>query len=137
VRAVLDPNVIISGLLSRAGRPARILRAWDEGQFELVVSGKLLDELVRALSYPKLRRHISEQDANAVMRWISASATSVADPESEPPVRSVDPGDDYLVAVAWTERAVLVSGDTHLLDLASDMPVYSPRRFLTLLAEDS
>jgi uncharacterized protein len=137
VRAVLDPNVIISGLLSRAGSPARVLRAWDEGQFELVVSPELLEELARALSYPKLRRHISEQDANAVMRWINASATSVADPESEPPVRSEDPGDDYLVALAWAERAVLVSGDTHLLDLSDEIPVYSPRRFLAVLAERS
>jgi putative PIN family toxin of toxin-antitoxin system len=137
VRTVLDPNVIISGLLSRAGRPAQILRAWDEGQFELVVSRKLLDELVRALSYPKLRRHISEEDAKAVIGWITASATTAADPGSEPPVRSEDPGDDYLVALAWAERAVLVSGDTHLLDLASEIPVYSPRRFLALLAEDS
>ncbi len=50
-------------------------------------------------------------------------------------MRSTDPGDDYLIALASAERAVLVSGDTHLLDLANEIPVYSPRQFLGLLAE--
>ena len=134
MRAVLDPNVIISGLLSPAGSPAGVLRAWEQGQFELVVSKALLDELARALSYPKLRRRVSEKDANAVARWISGSATTAPDSKLPPPVRSTDSGDDYLIALASAERAVLVSGDTHLLDLASEMPVYSPRQFLGLLA---
>jgi uncharacterized protein len=132
---VLDPNVIISGLLSPSGNPASVLRAWGEGEFELIVSGVLLDEFARALSYPKLSRRISEEDANAVGRWIAASATVAADPKAPPPVRSTDRGDDYLIALASAERAVLVSGDTHLLDLASEIPVYSPRQFLGLLAE--
>jgi uncharacterized protein len=137
VRAVLDPNVIISGLLSPEGSPASVLRAWEQGQFELVVSGALLDELARALSYPKLRRRVSKDDANAAALWISGSATTAPDPKPPPPVRSTDPGDDYLIALASVERAVLVSGDTHLLDLAAEIPVYSPRQFLGLLAEGS
>jgi len=135
VRAVLDPNVIISGLLSPAGSPANVLRAWEQGEYELIVSGALLDELARALSYPKLRRRVSENDANAVARWISGSATIAPDPKPPPPLRSTDPGDDYLIALASAERAVLVSGDAHLLDLTGDIPVYSPRQFLELLAE--
>lgn len=137
MRAVLDPNVIISGLLSPAGSPATVLRAWEQGPFELVVSGALLDEFARALSYPKPRRRVSEEEANAVAWWISGSATTAPDPKPPPPVRSTDPGDDYLIALASAERAVLVSGDTHLLDLAAKIPVYSPRQFLGLLAEDS
>jgi putative PIN family toxin of toxin-antitoxin system len=135
VRAVLDPNVIISGLLSATETPADVLRAFDQGEFELVVSQTLLDELARALAYPKLRRHISEADADAVARWIGDSATTVSDPDKPPPVRSTDPGDDYLIALAASQRAVLVSGDKHLLDLSAEIPVFSPREFLELLAE--
>jgi putative PIN family toxin of toxin-antitoxin system len=135
VRAVLDPNVIISGLLSPAGSPANILRAWEQGELELIVSRALMDELARALSYPKLRRRISEEDGNSVIQWISASATMARDPGSPPPVRATDPGDDYLIALAWAESAVLVSGDAHLLELSGEMPVYPPQKFLELLAE--
>ncbi len=134
MRAVLDPNVIISGLLSPTGTPANVLRALDHGEFELVVSRTLLDELARAFAYPKLRRHISPDDADAVARWIGDSATTVTDPKQQPPVHSTDPQDDYLIALASSERAALVSGDKHLLDLAADIPVFSPREFIELLA---
>jgi len=94
VRAVLDPNVIISGLLSGTGAPARLLAAWQEGRVEVIVSPMLLAELERALAYPKLRAHISAQDATAAVGLLAAGATSVDDPPQPPAVRSEDPGDD-------------------------------------------
>ena len=134
VRAVLDPNFIISGVLSPTGNAARVLRAWERGEFELLVSPALLEELGRALAYPKLRRRISEEDGRTVLRWFAESATSASDPEDPPPVTSADPGDDYLIALAASQRAILVSGDKHLLDLADDIPVFTPALFLDLLA---
>jgi len=134
VRAVLDPNVVISGVLSSRGAPADVLRVLAAGEFELIASQALLDELERALSYPKLRRHISEPDAAELVRWVAGSATIVVDPETDPPVRSRDPDDDYLIALASTHRAALVSGDKHLLALEGEIPVFSPRAFLDLLA---
>jgi putative PIN family toxin of toxin-antitoxin system len=134
VRAVLDPNVVISALLSPEGTPAAVLQAMRRGEFESIVSPALLEELERALGYPKLRRYITADDAAAVVRWLSRSATSVSDPDDAPPVRSADPGDDYLIALASSQRAALVSGDRHLLDLAEQIPVFSPGDFLALLA---
>jgi putative PIN family toxin of toxin-antitoxin system len=135
VRVVLDPNVVISGVLSRQGAPAQVLRAVAAGEFEVIVSEALLDELERALAYPKLRRHISEEDSAELLRWLTGSASVAADPGSEPPVRSRDPDDDYLIALASAERAALVSGDKHLLALDHEIPVFSPRAFVDLLAE--
>jgi putative PIN family toxin of toxin-antitoxin system len=137
VRAVLDPNVIISGLLSPTGNAARLLAAWGRGEFELIVSPALLDELERALGYPKLRRHIPEEDGRAVLRWLAESATRVEDPAAPPPVPSADSQDDYLIALAGSRRAILVSGDRHLLDLAGQIPVVEPALFLERLAEES
>ena len=133
MRAVLDPNVVISGLLSSAGSPAQVLRAWREGRFEAIDSGLLLAELERALAYPKLRRRIPHDDATAAIRFLKAGATVVDDPTGPPPAHSEDPGDDYLIALAADQRAALVSGDRHLLALAQRIPVYSPRDFLELL----
>ncbi len=111
-----------------------MLRALAAGEFELIASPALLDELERALSYPKLRLHISEGDAAELVRWVANMATVAVDPDSEPPVHSRDPDDDYLIALASAHRAALVSGDKHLLALQGDMPVFSPRAFLDLLA---
>jgi uncharacterized protein len=133
VRAVLDPNVVISGALSPSGAPADVLRSLARGEFELIVSQSLLDELQRALAYPKLRRHIREPDAADLIRWVADSATVVVDPATESPVHSRDPDDDYLIGLASAHRAALVSGDKHLLDLEAEIPAFSPRAFLDLL----
>ena len=134
MRAVLDPNIVISGALSPSGAPADVLRLLATGEFELIVSQALMDELGRALAYPKLRRRISESQAEDLIRWVADGATVVVDPDTEPPVHSRDPEDDYLIGLASTHRAALVSGDKHLLDLAGQIPVFSPRAFLDLLS---
>lgn len=133
MRAVLDVNVVISGLLSREGAPARVLLAWQEGYFELSVSPALMRELERALAYTKIRAHISAEDASGALRWLAAGATTIDDPPPGASVRSKDAGDDYLIALAAAGRAALVSGDKHLLVLREHIPVYSPKEFLELL----
>lgn len=137
MRAVLDPNVIISALLSPTGSPARVLLAWQQGDFELTVSPLLLAELERALAYPKLRGRIPTDEAQRIVEWLSRAATVVPDPAGPPSVRSADPGDDYLLALSAAEDALLVSGDTHLLTLSGDLPIHSPAGFLALLEEAS
>jgi predicted nucleic acid-binding protein len=47
--------------------------------------------------------------------------------------RSADPGDDYLLALAESEKAIVASGDRHLLELADRFPIRSPRGFLDML----
>jgi predicted nucleic acid-binding protein len=46
------------------------------------------------------------------------------------------PGDDYLLALASSESAVLVSGDDHLLSLAGELPIHPPAGFLALLEQE-
>ena len=133
MRAVLDPNVVISGLISPDGAPAQLLSYWRAGRFEVIVSPLLLEELRRALGYPKLREPLSGDDAEAAVLWLAGGATHAQDPAIVPPVRSADPGDDYLIALAAEQRAALVSGDRHLVALAGRIPVYSPRDFLELV----
>ena len=134
MRAVLDPNILISALLVRHGAPARIVRAWIEGHFELIVSPLLLAELERALDYPRLRKRIAPEDAAQLIDWLRRTAAQAADPEGPPPIACPDPGDDYLVALAATQRALLVSGDKHLLSLQEHLPVHPPADFLELLS---
>ena len=136
MRAVLDANVLISAILSPQGAPARLLLAWQAGAFDLVVSPLLLAEVRRALTYPKLERRIPPADADAFVDWLGRSAELADDPGGPPPVRSEDPGDGYLVALAAAERALLVSGDVHLTSLASRMPVRTPAVFISELGAE-
>lgn len=133
MRAILDLNVIISSLLSPDGAPANVLRAWLEGRFELILSPALLKELERALAYPKLAERVRQEESEALVEWLRREGIVVEEPEQKPGSRSEDPGDDYLLALAEWERATLVSGDKHLLALAGELPVLTPREFLTLI----
>lgn len=137
MRAVLDVNVLISALLSGSGSPARLLRAWLDGHFELVMSPKLLAEMERALRYPKLARRIEPAERQEVLTLLRHSATFVDDPAGPAPVTSPDPDDDYLIALAAGQDAMLVSGDSHLLGLPErGRTIHSPAEFLALLGSD-
>jgi uncharacterized protein len=129
LRVVLDVNVLISALLSGSGPPGRLIALWFEGAFELVVSEELLAELGRALAYPKLREHISREDAADFSALLRATAAMVADAERPDPI-SRDPGDDYLVALAKASVSVLVSGARDLLVLAPELPIQNAGAFL-------
>ena len=137
MRAVVDVNVLISGVLSAKGSSAEILRASRDGQFELVVSELLLAELKRTLAYPKLRKRVPPEKAAAFANWVRDHGSLAQDPESPPPVGSRDPDDDYLLALAINCRAYLVTGDTDLLVLGDDLPILTPAQFATKLRKTS
>jgi putative PIN family toxin of toxin-antitoxin system len=132
VRAVLDVNVLVSAALSRTGAPAELVARWLGGGFELVVSPALLEELGRALAYPKVSQRVTKTEADALVALLRERAILGDDP-SDPPRRSSEAGDDYLLALAEGERAVLVTGDDHLLELEDELPISRPRAFLESL----
>jgi uncharacterized protein len=129
-RAVLDPGVVVSALITPTGVPAKLLLAARAGSFDLVVSPKLLGELETVLRREKFRRYLELDAIGATLRLLRQDGELVADPSGPPPVHCEDPGDDYLIALAHAKNAALVSGDRHLLDLAGKIPVFSPSDFL-------
>jgi putative PIN family toxin of toxin-antitoxin system len=126
---VLDVNVLISALLSKAGAPAGLVLRWLNGEFEVVVSEQLLAELSRAVGYPKIRTRVTAAEAEAFLQLLRATATVAVDPPAGGR-RSRDPGDDYVVALGEAEAAIVVSGDLDLLTLADELPVLAPADFL-------
>ena len=129
-RAVLDPGVLVSALITPTGRPAKLLLAARAGSFELIVSPQLLDELEAVLRREKFRRYVALDGVNAYLDLLRRDAQLAADPETPPPIRCTDPNDDYLIALAHSQRAALVSGDSDLLELAEVIPVFSSAEFL-------
>jgi putative PIN family toxin of toxin-antitoxin system len=136
LRAVLDPNVIISAVLSPGGSPGRVFKAWLEGAFELIVSSKMLAELERALNYAKLASRIARDETIELLDLLERGGTTAEDPIEPPEVRSEDPEDDYLIALAFSTQSVLVSGGSDLLNLAGRIPVRSPAEFLAMIEGD-
>jgi len=130
VRAVVDVNVLISAVLSARGPSAEVVRFTRDGGFELIVSELLIAELARALAYPKIRKRITSEKASAYLSWVRGHGTLADDPAGPPPMRSPDPNDDYLLALAVSRRAFLVTGDQHLLGIRADLPILTPAEFV-------
>jgi uncharacterized protein len=135
VRAVVDVNVLISAVLSARGPSAEVIRSCRDGAFELVVSELLIAELTRALAYPKIRKRIPTEKGAAFISWVRDHGTLAEDPPDPASVRSPDPDDDYLLALAISRRSYLVTGDQHLLGLEADLPILTPAEFLTKLRQ--
>jgi uncharacterized protein len=129
-RSVLDSSVLVSALIAPTGAPAKLVIAARDGDFDLIASPLLLAELESVLRRDKFRGYVDIDRVAAFMQFLRREAQLVPDPESPPPVRCRDPKDDYLVALAHDQRAALVSGDRHLLELAESIPVFSPGEFL-------
>jgi len=133
-RAVLDTDVLVSALISPAGSSARLLLALRSGAFELIVSPLLLAELREVLGRDKLRRYLSEAEADAYVELIPSEGIVRADPKPSPGPLSADPDDEYLIDLARDAQAdALVTGDAHLLDLRAIIPAMTPAEFLEML----
>ena len=134
MRALFDVNVLIAGVLSRDGVPAVLVRRWLAGEFELVVSPLLLEELEQTLARPKISRLVPAEDARDFLELVRTLGDLAADPAEPAAVRSRDAGDDYLIALAESQRAILVTGDKDLLELAPSLPIENPASFLARLS---
>lgn len=129
-RAVLDPGVLVSALITPRGRPAKLLEQAQGGEFELLVSPQLLAELEDVLFRDKFRRYVDIETVERFLELIRREATVVPDSSDPAPLSSDDADDDYLLALAYAQKAVLISGDSHLLDLTGGAPICAPADFL-------
>ncbi len=139
VRAVLDTNVLVSGLLAKQGPPRQVFDAWLEGRFTLVTSLYLVEELAHVLSYPRIARRLRMRDEE-VEALLAAllSQTVVVPGELRLPGTTRDSKDDAVVACAKEGEAnYLISGDQDLLTLGEyeGIQVLTPRQYVQIIAK--
>lgn len=119
MRVILDTNILLSGLISPAGIPARLIDAWLTGKFTLVSHQLQLDELRTVTRRDRVRVLIRPFEAGRLVNQIAVIADI---PRRLPRVeRSRDPHDDFLLALCEAGKADwLVTRDKgDLLVLAS------------------
>lgn len=138
IRAVLDTNVIVSGLISYESAgvpPSRILRAWTGGRFTALTSGPILAEVERALVKQYFLTRIPLEKRTAFVTTLRTESESVVLSVHVAGV-ATHPEDDLVLATAASARAdYLVTGDRQLLRLGSfeGVSIISPADFLIVL----
>lgn len=131
---VLDPNILISALLTPGGVARRVLQAGIAGRYELVLCPALIPEVEDVATRPKIAERIPDGAAAQFVADLRGSAHEELDPQTIE-TTSRDPADDYLVALAQAVHADhLVSGDADLLSLTDPpIPITILRNFAILL----
>jgi putative PIN family toxin of toxin-antitoxin system len=112
-RAVLDTNVFLSAFLSRnpTSPTKEVIQRWQAGEFILLVSDALVDELTEKL----LERRIPFDQVTEFLALLLGMAEWIAvPPDAVHPVVSEDPDDDVILACAVVGKAdYLVTYDAH------------------------
>ena len=139
MRVVIDTNVVVSRLLIPLGPPARIMKHYEQGLFELLVSGDILAEYRRTLGYNRLRvlHHMNDSEIDAFMEDLGEFSTLV-EPNIKLDVVKEDPKDNKFIECALAGEAdFIVSGDAPLLNLGEyqGIQVLSPATFLRMLEQ--
>ncbi|MBI3781211.1 MAG: putative toxin-antitoxin system toxin component, PIN family [candidate division NC10 bacterium] len=137
LKAVLDTNVIVSGIISKGGIPFQLLEAWRDREWDLLISPRILQEIQRVLGFPKIARvyALTRQDITGLI-WLFSHRATLVPEHLTIPRTARDPEDDHLLACAKEGKAdYIVSGDQDLLTLTSyeGTPIVTPAAFAAIL----
>ena len=138
IRAVLDTNVLASGVLGFASAeraPTRLLRLWQEKRFELIVSAHILAELINTMKGAYFQQRLTMDQIGSTQRLLQDQAT-LAPLAAYVSGVAAHPEDDLVLAAAVSAGAdYLVTGDKRFLAVGSyaSVTILSPRAFLDVL----
>jgi putative PIN family toxin of toxin-antitoxin system len=132
VKIVLDTNVLVSGLLSPAGTPGRIVDLVTSLRVTVIFDDRILAEYREVLARPKLR--IGRAEAAAVLDLIEKEGILVSAPPL--PLQLPDPDDLPFVEVseAGAATALITGNARHFVPIQGNItvPVLAPADFLGL-----
>lgn len=115
--AIVDTNVWISGALNKDGVPAKVIDAWLNSQFELMMSPDLLGEIQRVFMYPRILKSKS-YDSDRIHRLLESVERTAHMIDAEVTQADFivrDPKDRMILALARVGGAdYIVSGDDDL-----------------------
>ncbi|MDO8497669.1 MAG: putative toxin-antitoxin system toxin component, PIN family [bacterium] len=139
ITATLDTNVLASGIVTygKSTSPAQILRAWKSGEFQLVTSEHILEELKHTLETPYFKRYISSQQVAGTINLFQEEAIVIPIIQN---VRGIATHleDDLIIATALSAKSdYLVTGDKPFLTRVGPtyqgMKIINPNDFIKKL----
>lgn len=131
---VVDTNIFVSALISSLGLPRRLLEAWYDERYTLLVTEAVMAEYYRVLPRSRLREKfgLSPETVTAFITQVRDRGIPVTPiPEVALPVTVRDVRDRHVLAAALGGGAThIITGDQDLLTLDGH-PALGPLRILT------
>ena len=130
MRAVLDTNVLVSGLIRASGPPGRLVDWVRAGVLLPVVDDRILEEYAEVLRRPELARCFFRSDTEAILDYLNCHAEHTVTALQIDVLP--DPDDAAFLEVALAAGVPLVTGNKRHFPpgLRRDCPVMSSAEFL-------
>jgi putative PIN family toxin of toxin-antitoxin system len=135
VIAVVDTNVLVSGLINPMGPPGRIVDLLRTGVLTLAVDDRIVAEYEDVLRRPELASYFAASDVDHIMEYVRMTSARVI------PAKHVeglpDDGDVPFLEVALESACVLVTGNVRHYPKSrrSTCVVESPAEFMRRFAK--
>jgi predicted nucleic acid-binding protein len=109
LRAVIDTNVLVSGLLHPGRAPAQVLAAVAQGRLQPVVCDAIMAEYALVLGRPRLA--LPGPDVSALLKLMGELALWVAVPPYTGHPAMPDPADWPFAACGWAVDCPVITGN--------------------------
>ncbi len=118
MRAVIDTNILIRALIKPQGTVGPILKRLRNGDYTIIYSEPVLDELLEKLQLPRIRdKYHLDQSVTEDLLALMALRGELVNPSQKIRVCR-DPDDDRLIEAALAGQSeYIVTGDEDLLIL--------------------
>jgi len=131
LRAIIDTNIFLAGLLNADGGAAKIICAFRDGKFALVVTKEVFDEYVRVI-------HLFDNDVPAhkseeLLELVFAKAVKVQPAASQG--LCTDDDDEIFLSAALGGHAdfIVTKNKKHFPKNATSVKIVNVREFLSAM----
>jgi putative PIN family toxin of toxin-antitoxin system len=130
MKAVLDTNVLVSGMINPAGAPGRLVDMIRAGTLQMVVDDRILVEYADVLRRSGMRTYFSTKDTEAILDFFNYNAEQTL--ATICIAGLADPDDAPFLEVALAAQVPLITGNKrHFpLEKRSGCTVLSPGEFI-------
>ena len=137
MRVIIDTNILVSGLISEYGAPAKIVDAVLEGQIIPVMSAETLQELEDVLSRPRLQVYFKRAGVSTLefLEHLKKIAEFIQPPRTEVFIRDAKDRVFIELAAMFPPPEYLITGDKDFeQDRYHGVPVISASFFVQTLS---
>jgi uncharacterized protein len=128
LRAVIDTNIFLAGLLNAEGGAAKIIRAFQEGEFDLVVTSEVFDEYVRGLHL--FDNAIPASQSEELLELVFEKAVKVRPAAARGLCSDVDDEKFISAALAGPTAFLVTKNKKHFPQEVSSIKIVTVREFL-------
>jgi putative PIN family toxin of toxin-antitoxin system len=131
IKAVLDTNVLVSGLLSPYGNPAKVVNHFRDRQFILIYNDEIVAEYRRVLFRGRLG--LPPEDVDSLLEEIARRGIPLVATKSD--IALPDENDRIFYDLANTCNAYLITGNAK--HYPEEPHILTPAQFVELLVGEN